>query len=266
MNFLKISHSALFTIIYFLTNSLFAQTIKPNHLYTFGHASAFIGGLYDAHIAYGEIKPYGNFGLGAPDKLDGEIVIFDNKFYQTQSSGKTSEVKDIEQTPFVIINNFKSDKSIKKAGTLTKDQLFRLLDSVLTKKNGIYAIHIRAKFITVKTRAFPKITQKPYQPMAQLLSLQQFFNFENLEGDLIGYRLPSYMEGANISGYHFHFLSDDKSKGGHIIDLTMNDITIEIDELDGFSIQPPPTEAFQNFDLEKDRRNEVKAVELGKKN
>lgn len=260
------SRSTLLIILCFLSSHLFSQTGIPNHLYTFGHASAFIGGLYDAHISYGQIKPYGNFGLGAPDQLDGEIVIFNNKFYQTQSSGKTFEVKYTEKTPFVIINNFKSDQNIKRTGPLNKDQLFQLLDSVLTKKNGIYAIHIRAKFAFVKTRAFPMVTEKPYQPMAQLLSLQRFFNFENIEGDLIGYRLPGYMEGANITGYHFHFLSDDKTKGGHLIDLTLNDITIEIDELDGFSIFPPPTEAFQKFDLEKDRRNEVKAVELGKKN
>lgn len=266
MNFLKTSRSILFIIIYFLANPLFAQNTKPNHLYTFGHASAFIGGLYDAHITYGQIKPYGNFGLGAPDKLDGEIVVFNNRFYQTQSSGKTFEVNDSAKTPFIIINNFKSDKTIKRTGPVTKDQLFQLLDSVLVNKNGIYAIHVKAKFATVKTRAFPMITEKPYKPMAQLLSLQQFFNFENIDGDLIGYRLPSYMEGANISGYHFHFLSEDKTKGGHIIDFATKHIIIEIDELDSFSIQPPPTAAFQNFDLDKDRRNEVKAVELGKKN
>src|SRR6218665_325787 len=105
MNFYKTFLSVLFIILYFLSNDLFAQTHKPSHLYTFGHASAFIGGLYEAHITYGEIKPFGNFGLGAPDKLDGEIVIFNNKFYQTQSSGKTFEVKDTETAPFVIINN-----------------------------------------------------------------------------------------------------------------------------------------------------------------
>jgi len=265
MNSAKFALFILFFFVYSSTNPLFAQKGKPNHLYTFGHASAFIGGLYDGHITYGEIKPYGNFGLGAPDKLDGEIVIFNNKFYQTQSTGKTFEVDDHKQTPFAIINNFNSEKIIKIDKTINKDQLFHLLDSILMKKNGIYAVHIKAKFIAVKTRAFPMVTQKPYQPMAQLLAHQQFFNYENVEGDLIGYRLPNYMEGANISGYHFHFLSDDKTQGGHVIDLMMKDITVEIDELEGFSIQPPPTEAFQSFDLEKDRRNEVKAVELGKK-
>ncbi|WP_113663091.1 acetolactate decarboxylase [Pedobacter nanyangensis] len=260
------SRSTLLILCYFLSNHLFAQTSKPNHLYTFGHASAFIGGLYDAHISYEQIKPYGNFGLGAPDKLDGEIVIFNNKFYQTQSSGKTFEVKYTEKTPFVIINNFKSDQTINKTGPFTKSQLFQFLDSVLTKKNGMYAIHIKAKFAFIKTRAFPTITQKPYPPLAQLLPLQHFFASQDIEGDLIGYRLPSYMEGANITGYHFHFLSNDKTKGGHLIDVILNNMTIEIDELDGFSVFPPPTEAFQKFDLEKDRSSEVKAVELGKKN
>ena len=64
--------------------------LKSNTLFTTGHAGAFIGGLYDGYYTYENLKQHGNFGLGAPDKLDGELIILDNEIYQTQSIGKTN--------------------------------------------------------------------------------------------------------------------------------------------------------------------------------
>ncbi|RYU89624.1 acetolactate decarboxylase [Mucilaginibacter terrigena] len=241
-----------------------AQT-KNNTLYTAGHASAFIGGLYDAVYPYSKVKQHGDFGLGAPDKLDGEILVLDGKIYQTQSTGRTFEVKETELTPFTVVNFFKADKIVKTAISLSKDKLYAYLDNVLSNKNGIYAIKIKGTFNSVKTRAFPPVTQKPYVPLADMLSLQHFFQFSNIRGTLVGYRIPAYMDGPNITGYHFHFLSDDKKAGGHIIDLATGNITIEIDELDSFLVDIPQTEAFNNFDFQKDRREEVKRVENGKK-
>ena len=238
---------------------------KNNTLYTAGHASAFIGGLYDAFLPYSAIKQHGNFGLGAPDKLDGEILILDGKIYQTQHTGNTFEVKSSQLTPFTVVNFFEADQTVTTRTKLTKDMLYTFLDSILSNKNGIYAIHIKGAFRMIKTRAFPPVTQKPYQPLADMLPLQHFFTVENVQGDLVGYRIPAYMEGPNISGYHFHFLSADKKAGGHIIDMLTGDITIEIDALDSFTVELPQTADFKNFDFKKDRRDEVKRVENGKK-
>jgi acetolactate decarboxylase len=241
-----------------------AQT-KNNTLYTAGHASAFIGGLYDAFYPYSKVKQHGNFGLGAPDKLDGEVLILDGRIYQTQSTGRTFEVKDSELTPFAVVNFFKADKVLKPRITLSKDQLYAYLDSALSNKNGIYAIRIKGTFNAIKTRAFPPVTKKPYLPLAEMLALQHFFTFSNIKGTLVGYRIPAYMDGPNITGYHFHFLSDDKKGGGHIIDLITGSVTIEIDQLDSFMVDIPQTKEFDNFDFKKDRRDEVKRVENGKK-
>ncbi len=241
-----------------------AQT-KSKTLYTAGHASAFIGGLYDAVYPYTKVLKHGDFGLGAPDKLDGEILILDGKIYQTQSTGKTFLVKPTALTPFAVVNFFDAQKAAQNHQKLSKNDLFKYLDSLLTNKNGIYAIKITGSFNLVKTRAFPPVKNKPYQPLADMLPLQHFFTFENVRGTLVGYRIPTFMDGPNIAGYHFHFLSDDKKAGGHIIDLMTDNITIEVDQLDGFKVDIPQTKDFDNFDFKKDRRDEVKRVENGKK-
>jgi acetolactate decarboxylase len=243
-----------------------AQTLKKSQtLYTAGHASAFIGGLYDAFYPYAELKRFGNFGLGAPDQLDGELLILNGKIYQTQASGKTTAITT-GKTPFAVVNFFNADQVVQTKESLTKDQLYAYLDRLMPNQNGIYAIHIKGKFSAVKTRAFPKVTEKPYAPLASMLALQRFFDFEEVTGDLVGYRIPGHMEGPNISGYHFHFLSTDKKGGGHLIELKTGAIEIAIDELNNYTIALPTSQDFKHFDFKKDRREEVKRVENGKAN
>lgn len=264
MNRLKLPFLIVLTLCFLNSKAQQPTTGKNNTLFTAGHAGAFIGGLYDGYYTYKNLKQHGNFGLGAPDKLDGELLILDNQIYQTQSSGKTFKINDTGITPFAVVNFFKADTVVQITAPMGKDKLYAYLDSVLPRQNGIYAIHIKGDFSTLKTRAFPPVKSKPYQPLATMIPLQHFFTFNTVKGDLVGYRIPAYMEGANISGYHFHFLLADKQGGGHLIDLLTGNITIEIDYLDSFTVNLPETKDFYNFDFKKDRRDEVKRVENGK--
>jgi acetolactate decarboxylase len=244
------------------------QKMKPadtgDNLFSAGFASGFIGGLYDNWYPYKQLEKHGNFGLGAPGQLDGELLMMDGKIYQTRSTGKTTLVADTGKLPYAVVCFFKAKKTFTHAGALTKTGLYALLDSLLTNQNGIYAIHIKGKFKLVKTRAFPPV-EKPYVPLAAMLNRQHFFEHSNVQGDLVGFRIPAFMEGAHISGYHFHFLSTDKTAGGHLIDLDATDITVEVDTLTSYTMDLPQTADFNNFDFKKDRKEEIKSVENGKK-
>jgi acetolactate decarboxylase len=248
-----------------LANRPFQDSI-PRTLFTVGIGGGLIGGLYDGFYPYKQLKKHGDFGLGAPDKLDGEIMVFQGKVYKTQHTGKTVPVDDNDLTSFSMVNFFHADRTITPPKGLNKAALFHYLDSVLTNVNGMYAIHIKGKFKTVKTRAFPPVKAHQHTPLAEMLNLQQFFNHQDCRGDLIGYRLPYFMDNTNISGYHFHYLSDQKDAGGHIIDLLTDDISIEINVLDSYTIQPPATKDFEYFDFRKNREEDIKSVERGGKN
>jgi acetolactate decarboxylase len=246
--------------------TLSAGPSPRNSLFTVGVGAGLIGGLYDGFYPYKSLKQHGDFGLGAPDKLDGELMIFQGKIYQTQHSGKTFIVDDKQLTPFAMVNFFHPDIKITPNKAMSKTELFHYLDSVLTNINGMYAIHISGKFSYVKTRAFPPVKEHQHTPLAEMLPLQHFFEFKAAQGDLIGYRLPSFMDNTNIAGYHFHYLSQKKDAGGHIIDLKTDDILIEIDVLDSYTIEVPATEDFRHFDFKKNREEEIKSVERGGKN
>lgn len=253
-------------IIMLFAFTILSATPPPNSLYTVGVGAGLIGGLYDGVYSYGSLKKHGDFGLGAPDKLDGEIVIFRGKTYQTQHSGKTFMPDDKQLTPFAMVNFFQPDIKITPHKAMNKVMLFQYLDSVLTNINGMYAIHVSGKFSYVKTRAFPPVKEHQHTPLAEMLPLQQFFEYKDCKGDLIGYRLPSFMDNTNISGYHFHYLSLQKDAGGHIIDLRAEDIVIEIDILDSYTVHVPSTKDYEHFDFKKNREEDIKSVERGGKN
>src|SRR5438105_1145046 len=92
--------------------------VTGGNLYSAGYASAFIGGLYDAWYPYKKLHQHGDFGLGAPAKLDGELLMLDGKLYKTQYTGKTSPINDADETPYAVVCFFKAAKVYKPAGQL----------------------------------------------------------------------------------------------------------------------------------------------------
>ena len=68
---------------------------------------------------------------------------------------------------------------------------------------------------------------------------------------MAGFKVPSYMQGINVAGYHFHFLSQDKKSGGHILNCTSGNVKVEIEALNNFELKFPDTNDFYNLELDK---------------
>jgi acetolactate decarboxylase len=128
----------------------------------------------------------------------------------------------------------------------------------------MYAIRISGVFEYVKTRAFPPVQNEPFAPLAAMIDKQHFFEFHKVKGVLVGYKLPPYLDGVSIGGYHFHFISDKQDTGGHIIDFTWQQATIEIDELHNFSVQFQRGADFDKMNLKESKQDDLRKVETGK--
>lgn len=252
---------ALFFCFLLLPGYVFAQ---QDQLYHVGLISAFVGGVYDGFYSYRALGRHGDFGLGAPDKLDGEITILNGKAYHFRHTGKNTLVKDSEQTCLAFVNFFHSDQAVTLHGPLTKDSLFAQIDSLLHDANGMFAIKISGTFKYVRTRAFPA-QEKPYPPVNSILNKQQFFEYANTRGTFVGYKLPVFMNGFSVPGYHFHFLSDDLSGGGHVTEFTATDVKVEIDRLHAFTVAVPDIPAYRQFNFSVDQTQAIRNVETGKK-
>ena len=71
------------------------------------------------------------------------------------------------------------------------------------------------------------------------------------------------MSDLNAVGWHFHFISDDRKAGGHVLDLSADEIDVSLDRTDSFSMSLPDNEMFNSFDLTIDQSDDIKKVETG---
>ena len=106
------------------------------------------------------------------------------------------------------------------------------------------------EFEFMKTRSV-HAQEKPYPPVSEAVKDQSEFDLKNIKGNIVGYWLPLYIEGMSQSGFHFHFISDDKKSGGHVLECKTKDIIIDIDNIRDFQFNLSDTEDFNNADLNK---------------
>jgi acetolactate decarboxylase len=233
-----------------------------NKLFQFGVADAFASGLYNGELPLTTLKENGDFGLGAPDLIDGELTIYNGKVYQTKSNGQTAEAPETAKTPFAFVSHFKADATFSFVTPASRQNIFEQLDAYLCNKNGMYAIRISGLFDHVKTRVFPPVDHEPFPPLADILSRQNFFQFNNISGMLIGYKLPAYLDGINIKGYHFHFLSNQLTEGGHVLDFSIHHVKAEVAILTGVNLVAPASQSFMDYDFE-NAKSDLEKVESG---
>ena len=55
----------------------------------------------------------------------------------------------------------------------------------------------------------------------------------------MGFRLPQYLKGTNVAGYHFHFITGDRKACGHLLDGEFLDNVAEIDAVQDWELTLP---------------------------
>ncbi len=221
---------------------------------------ALLEGVYDGHITCKELKKHGDFGIGTFDALDGEMVVLGGKVYQVRADGKAYSPKDSLGTPFAVVTFFEADKSVFLDRCENYIELQQYLDSSLATKNIIYAVRIEGPFDYIKTRSVPK-QNKPYPRLVEVVKNQPTFEFHNIRGTIVGFRLPAYMEGINVPGYHLHFITEDRTAGGHLLDCSGRNVNVEVDYTHEFFMALPEHSDFYRADMIEKGTGEVGKVE-----
>ena len=229
-----------------LCSASFAQS--SNSVFQYSVISALLEGVYNGSLTIDEVSSHGDFGLGTFNHLDGELVLLDGKVYQVTGKGDVNIIPGETLTPFAVVTFFKADESNNISNLLSYKELQSFLDEMLPGLNTVYAIKIEGTFSYMKTRSI-NAQQKPYKKLVEVTKGQSVFEFENIEGTMVGFRFPAYTEGINVPGYHFHFISVDKKSGGHVLDLKISDVNAETAKQDNLCISFPGNEDFLNADL-----------------
>lgn len=230
-------------------------------VYQISTIDALLAGVYDGELSLRELVTHGDFGIGTFDRLDGEMIVLDDSVYQVKADGHVYRPDLKMKTPFATVCRFMPERNMTLPAGLDVGQMHAYLDSLAPNPNLFYAFRIKGNFRRVKTRSVPG-QHKPYPPLSEVTAHQPEFEMADISGTLIGFRCPPFVEGINVPGYHLHFLSSDKMRGGHVLEFDIRKARLEIDRLDRFVLQlPKETEDFAATDLSQDRTEELEDVE-----
>jgi len=229
---------------------LLSEKEKANAVYLSAPINALVEGLYVENTTIAQVRSRGDFGLGTFNYLDGEMVLLDGKVYQIRSDGNVYDVGDDEKSPFACVTFFSPDTYDDIEGDLASKDLVSLLDGLIPSQNMLYAIRIDGTFSHVRTRAVPR--SENYRPLVDATKDQPVFDFHDVAGSLAGFYTPSFMESLNAPGYHLHFLTEDRRRGGHLIGCTLKKARIGIQHVPQLEVGLPVTFDYLTTDLTRD--------------
>ena len=237
------------------------QTMEQsNAVYQYGTIQALLEGHYDAELNMAELKKHGSLGIGTFNALDGEMVVLDDTVYQIKSDGLVYLPDDATQTPYATLIPFKADTTLQLNGAVNYMDFQKMVDGLLPSKNLFYAFKIEGTFNELKVRSVPR-QSPPYLPLDQAVSGQTMFGYKAINGTLVGFHFPEYTSQISVRGYHLHFISSDRKRGGHVLFFEGIDAQMELDIINSMDLELPTNEAFINLDLTKDREEALDKVE-----
>ena len=243
--------------------SSLADTLDVEHstLFQVSTAGALVTGVYDGVVTVGELKQHGDFGLGTFDQLDGEMLALDGRFYHVQSTGAVSEAADSATVPFAVVTRFRAEHVLALDRVHGFEDLAARLDAMRRTNNLFCAVLIEGRFQRVKTRAVCKAS--PGESLVAAAAQEAEFVVANKAGRMAGFWSPPFASSLNVAGWHLHFLSDDHTGGGHVLDCDGAGLCAKIQELADVRIALPETAAFLQTDLSHDPSRELDVAERG---
>jgi len=244
-----------------LIRTALADYLQVQHstLFQVSTSGALVEGIYKGEVSIATLKAHGDFGLGTFEGLDGEMVVLDGRFYQVQSDGKVSEVDDEVRTPFAVITRFVPERTVDVTDCPTFAALMGHLDRLRQSNNVFFAIRADGEFEYVRTRAMCKTEEGI--PLVQAAAVQPEFESHGVTGTLVGFWTPEYVKTLNVAGYHFHFLTDDRLSGGHLLDCSARRLRIQIQHEGDFRMSLPESQEFLKADLSRDPSTDMDKAE-----
>lgn len=225
---------------------------------------ALMQGAYEGQLPCRDLTRYGTLGIGTFDGLDGELILLDGQVYQATADGRVIR-NPATTTPFANVVRFRPEEVVGKIdGPLSLEGVLAMLEGRTGSKNLFYAVRIDGQFAEMKVRSVPR-QSRPYPPLAEAAKEQRVFDLQDVPGTLVGFRFPEYIRGVNMPGWHLHFISDDRRRGGHVLGLRGSQLEVRVQTIRRFEMVLPERGTFVTADLGKDMSQEIHEVEKARK-
>lgn len=207
-------------------------------------------GNFDKATSVRDFLRYADTGIGVCAALDGVATFEGGVAYKTTADGGVIAMQPEDGVAFCVGMAFDENApnvELKNIGSI--ELLKQALEPyVNSNRNIFYMIKAGGVFKTVHTRSLAAC-QKPYPTLTDAAKNQQEFQFENTRGDVIAVWCPQYIGGVCLPGWHFHYLSSNKTQGGHILDLSVERLYMKINRIERFDLTLPQNPEFAQRDL-----------------
>src|SRR6201989_12523 len=217
-------------------------------LYQISTSTALVEGVYSGSVSSSVLLEHGDFGLGTFEGLDGEMVILDSQIYQV--TDRVRHRTDDFLVPFASITHFRAKSSFEIDNVACLKDIELACDQQRISDNLFYALRLDGVFETIHARGVHAVP--PHIRLLAAAKTQSEFHFENIEGTLVGFWSPRYSSSFSVPGYHLHFISKDRTKGGHVLDCAARNLKAGIQILSEYNIRLPENRSFVTPNLSKD--------------
>ena len=223
--------------------------------------SVLLGGHYNGIVSVGEVKRLGNLAIATMDRLDGEMQMIDGVVYQACADGQVYLPGDNETVPFGTVADFSAEETVRLTGLPSYEQFEARMDECCPRKDFPLAIRLSGKFNSMKVRTVKRQEQDGVG-LAEAAKEEAVFEFRDIRGDLVGFRLPEYIRGINAPGWHRHFMDEARKHGGHVVNFSLLEGDLSFCHAGDYHIRLPDSpDIFAGLDLNRDWSRELKKAE-----
>jgi len=221
----------------------------PHVLFQASTIGALLDGSFDGDLTFAELAERGDFGLGTLNALDGEMIALDGEFLRADVDGDVTAVGPGERTPFAVVTRFEPTVEAEVAAGLDHEAILAALDELAPPGESSFAVRIDGRFEMVRARSVPR-QEPPYRPLGEVVADQHIFELSGVEGSMVGFRFPAYVEGIEVAGYHLHFVDTTRRRGGHVLgSRSAAPLRARIDPSDDLHVELPPAVDLADPDL-----------------
>ena len=221
--------------------------MEPVKLFQYNTLGALMAGLYGGSFTIGELLEHGDLGVGTLDSIDGELIVLDGKAYHAK-------------VPYAAVVPHQAEVIFRQRFEMTDEELEARIESYYDGENLFRSIKIRGDFAKMHVRMIPKST--PEMKFAEVATHQPEYTRENVTGTIVGFWTPEIFHGVSVAGYHLHFISDDFTFGGHVMDFVITEGIVEVGAIDQLDQRFPVQDRqylFAKFNVDEVRQDIHKA-------
>lgn len=233
--------------------------LAGHSMYQVSTTSALVKGVFGGAVTVADLSTHGDFGIGTFDRLDGELVMLEGICYHVGGGGAVSVAPPDRTVPFAVLAWFEADSTASIADVDSLAGLEHALNAERPSENAFAGIRVDGRFESLSLRA--ACAAAPGENLVEATAHQSEFMEGGVNGTLVGFWAPTYGRSVNVPGYHFHFLSNDRTIGGHVLDVSGASMFASLHIETDIHLALPETAEFLEADLGGDPSHDLSVAE-----